>query len=630
MSSVTERASLRQTRHLAFIAEFTTDIRYVKGETNFVADALSRPSVSAINDGPVINYKELSIDQAKDAEFMRLRHSTTSTMNFRLLKSFDNQLIWCDVSTGHDRPYLTAKFRRKVFSSLHGLGHQSDRATKPLINTRFVWHGMNIDIARWCRSCKGCQTAKVSRHNTPVLGKFTEPTERFDHVHIDIVGPLPHANGFRYLLTCVDRFTRWPEAIPIVDIRAETVADAFFSGWIARYGTPATITTDRGAQFESKLWDNLCNQFGIIRNRTTSYHPQSNGMVERFHRQLKATIMAHESPNSWTITLPAVPLGVRSAVKERLGRSAAEMIYGTTLRLPGEFTKQYTVDANTDLENYSDKLRVAMLHLRLCPPRDTQQNNIFQYKEIATCTHVFLCRIAIAQPLTAPYDGPYNVVARSGRVMKILMKGKVETVSLDRVKPAHLECEPTTGTNIQRTTPNKQQRSKTTRISSRNPQDPPRPGSADTQTSNRTSVKKTKSMAVRSSTKLATVPQQLDDKVKLSNKDKTYIAPHSRVPAVSRANGNGGGLRTYSRIPLHLRGKTPGAADAVIDWNKRNRSNIVNRHKISMDATVRKTRVGRKIQTPARFVQMVHAIVAPNDIYGGPNRMYRNNNVFKL
>ena len=201
MSSVTERASLRQTRHLAFIAEFTTDIRYVKGETNFVADALSRPSVSVIDNGPAINYKDLSIDQAQDAEFTRLRHSTSSTMNFKLLKSFDNQLIWRDVSTGHNRPYITAKFRRKVFSNLHGLGHRSHRATKPLINTQFVWHGMNIDIVKWCRSCKGCQTAKVSRHNTSVFGKFTEPTERFDHVHIDIVGPLPYANGFKYLLT---------------------------------------------------------------------------------------------------------------------------------------------------------------------------------------------------------------------------------------------------------------------------------------------------------------------------------------------------------------------------------------------------------------------------------------------
>ena len=306
------------------------------------------------------------------------------------------------------------------------------------------------------------------------------------------------------------------------------------------------------------------------------------------------------------------------------------MIYGTTLRLPGEFTKQYTVDANTDLENYSHKLRVAMSRLRLCPPCDTQQHNIFQYKEIATCTHVFLRRIAIAPPLTAPYNGPYKVVARSGRVMKILVKGKVETVSLYRVKPAHLECEPTTGTNIQRTTPNKPQSSKTTRISSRNPQGPPRPGGADTQTSNRMSVNTKKSTAVRSSSKLATDPQQLDAKVKLSNKDNTYIAPHSQAPAVSRANGNGGGLRTYSRIPLHLRGKTPGAVDAVIDSNKSNRSNIANRDKISTDTTVRKTRVERIIQTPARFVQMVHAIVAPNDIYGGPNCMHRINNVFKL
>ena len=75
-------------------------------------------------------------------------------------------------------------------------------------------------------------------------------------------------------------------------------------------------------------------------------------MIERFHRQLKAAIMAHESPDPWTTTLPAVLLGARSAVKELLGRSAAEIIYGTTLRLPGEFTQKYTGDAHTNVKEH--------------------------------------------------------------------------------------------------------------------------------------------------------------------------------------------------------------------------------------------------------------------------------------
>ena len=106
-------------------------------------------------------------------------------------------------------------------------------------------------------------------------------------------------------------------------------------------------------------------------------------MGKRFHRQLKAAIMAHESLNPWTITLPAVLLGARSAVKELLGRSAAKIVYGTTLRLPGEFSHKYNVDAHTDLD--SDKLRMAIPRYRFCPPRDSTQNNIFQYKEIDTC-----------------------------------------------------------------------------------------------------------------------------------------------------------------------------------------------------------------------------------------------------
>ena len=241
--------------------------------------------------------------------------------------------------------------------------------------------------------------------------------------------------------------------------------------------------------------------------------------------------MAHESPNPWTITLPSILLGVRS---ELLGRSAAEMIYGMTLRLPGEFTDKYTVDAHRNLDNYSDKLRVAMSRLRLCPLRDTHQKNIFQYKENDTCTHEFLRRIAIAPPLTAPYDGPYKVIVRSSRVMKIPIKGKVETVSLDRVKPAHFECEPATGTTTQRTTPSKRTSSQTTGIARKNSQDPLTPSSTHTQRSNRTSVKQTttKSKATKHGTNLATAPQQKAIRVKLPNKFRPHVAQHSRAPGV--------------------------------------------------------------------------------------------------
>ena len=87
------------------------------------------------------------------------------------------------------------------------------------------------------------------------LSSFPTPDARLHVIHIDLVGPLPPSQGFTYLLTCVDRFTRWLEGIPITGITAELVAQAFLNGWIARFGIPFNIITDRGRQFKSKLWN---------------------------------------------------------------------------------------------------------------------------------------------------------------------------------------------------------------------------------------------------------------------------------------------------------------------------------------------------------------------------------------
>ena len=99
-------------------------------------------------------------------------------------------------------------------------------------------------------------------------------------MHTDIVGPLPPSDGQTYMLTCIDRFTREPEAIPLPDITAETVARVFISRWVANFGVPSIVTTDRDRQFESSLFQSLTEMFGCKCIRTTSYHPSSNGMIE--------------------------------------------------------------------------------------------------------------------------------------------------------------------------------------------------------------------------------------------------------------------------------------------------------------------------------------------------------------
>ena len=103
------------------------------------------------------------------------------------------------------------------------------------------------------------------------------------HIHMDLVGPLPNSNGFKYCLTMIVRFSRWPEAVPLPNIEALTVCRAFVDTWISRYGSPETLTADRGSQFESRLFAALLQLTGCRRIRTTAYHPSSNGMIERWH-----------------------------------------------------------------------------------------------------------------------------------------------------------------------------------------------------------------------------------------------------------------------------------------------------------------------------------------------------------
>ena len=240
---------------------------------------------------------------------------------------YKRQTLLCDVSTGVPRPLVPSQHRREVFNAVHGLAHLGPVPTTRAVSDRFVWHNLRRDVRTWCRECADCQASKVGRHVKSPFEKFAAPERRFGHLHVDLVGPLPESEGRSYIFTMVDRWSRWPEAIPVKDISAATCADALIRGWIARFGVPSNLTSDRGAQFTSALWAELGRTLAIKNINTTAYHPQANGLVERFHRTLKAALMATGEPTSWMGRLPHVLLGIRTAQKEDTGFSPAEIVY---------------------------------------------------------------------------------------------------------------------------------------------------------------------------------------------------------------------------------------------------------------------------------------------------------------
>lgn len=433
-----EKASPRQLRQLDFIGQFSTNIIHISGSSNLIADTLSR--VETIATSTCVTNAELAAAQSRDEELTNLRNGNTSLK----LQAFSfpdlTYPIYCDTTASLIRPYIPQSLRKRIFNTIHNMAHPSRRATAKQISQKYVWPSMRKDISEWVKTCLPCQQSKIQRHTRSAKKTFPVPDNRFDHIHVDIVGPLPPSQNFRYCLTIIDRFTRWPEAVPLVDITAENVARTLYNEWIARYGVPSTITTDQGRQFEAVLLKELNNLLGVDRKRTAAYRPQTNGIVERWHRQLKASIKCHATEN-WSEILPTVLLGLRTCYREDFKCSVAELVYGTSLRIPGDFFADSPPEVNQS--NFVQQLKAFMTKLRPIPATNhASEWNIFVHPALNTCTHVFVRCDGVRKPLQPPYTGPHEIINRiSEKLFSVSVNGKTTNIAIDRLKPAFMPKE---------------------------------------------------------------------------------------------------------------------------------------------------------------------------------------------
>lgn len=217
------------------------------------------------------------------------------------------------------------------------MGHLGSEKTKDRLLRNYYWPGIFRDVARYCASCTECQkTAKRQSKNKAELIPMPVIEEPFRRIAMDMVGPLPRTKaGNRYVLVVCDYATRYPEAIPVKSMEADVIADelvAIFS----RMGLPDEILSDQGTNFTSKLMRNVCELLKIHKLQTSPYHPQCNGLVERFNGTLKAMLrkFCADDPENWDRYLPYLLFAYREVPNSSTGFSPFELLYGHHVRGP--------------------------------------------------------------------------------------------------------------------------------------------------------------------------------------------------------------------------------------------------------------------------------------------------------
>ena len=297
------------------LQELDLKVVYRRGKENEKADALSRaplPDEAATSTMPFVQIAPISSEvvSAKDGETLSQRQKadpelqpmmaylesgiTPEEQNAKqlILQSVEYTLL--DGVLYHVEKDKTLRIvsplgdREDLFKAVHSGtfgGHLHDAKLHGQLGRHYWWPGIRKNIRDWCKACVPCATRNVGRPTHPPLTPIPVGGP-FDRVGVDVLQFPKSTQGNRYAVVFVDYLTKWPEVFPVPDQTAPTIAKLLVEEVVCRHGVPGELLSDRGAAFLSKLVLEVCRLMGTKKVNTTAYHPQTDGLVERFNRTL--------------------------------------------------------------------------------------------------------------------------------------------------------------------------------------------------------------------------------------------------------------------------------------------------------------------------------------------------------
>ena len=353
---------------------------------------------------------------------------------------------------------MPAVLRKEAFHQLHANvtgGHLGRRKTYDKIRKRFYWCNMNKDVSYWCRICSTCGSRKMPHRNAKAPMRQYNVGFPMERIGLDICGPYPVSKkGHRYLMVVSCYFTKWVDAIPLKSQEAKYVASKLVNRFISIFGVPLQLHTDLGSNFESKVFQEVCNLLGINKTRTTVRRPQSDGMVERANRSIQNMISSYisDSQDDWDEHIPLLMLAYRSAVHETTGVSPAMMMLGRELPLPVDMTLCRPIrDDRLCATEHAYQLEQKLLdvhdfarrHLNISSESMKRRYDVKTYKipyKVGDAVWYYnpKRKVGFNPKLQRPWKGPMVVVERLNDVLFRIQAGprnKPLVVHHDKLKP---------------------------------------------------------------------------------------------------------------------------------------------------------------------------------------------------